>query len=141
MWRWCLSPEIDILDATPTVDLAIKEAIRLIKAVRASGRQAEALDFVAHARSVAREADEAMMAGIAVLNSAGRLDDTVFARIYAAGCSHSAMMALCDSNAEDPSETVRTACAAGLIVLRAITASADHARVINEIQRRHNDAA
>lgn len=132
---------VDILDATPAMGRALDEAVRLIEAVRSTGKQSETLKFLTHVRSVARETDEAMAAAILSMGAGDTLDDSSFARVYAAGCSHSAMVAFCESLAGDPMEAVRLAGAAGAYVLGQIARSPEHARVILAIQKRLDQAA
>lgn len=132
---------VDVLDTTATSGATLEKAARLVEAVRATGLQRDTLEFLTHVRAVAREADEAMAEAIPALRDAGTLGNSVFARVYAAGVSHSAMMAFCESLAADPAEAVRLAGAAGAYVLGRIASSPEHVKVIMAMKERLEQAA
>ncbi len=119
---------------------SIAEADAAIRRVRDEGR--EAIDpFIDHLREVVREVDGSMAAAAdSMERSGGRVEDAEFQRTYRAGCIHSSMVAYCRALAEDSSEEVRMAGAAGEILLFGIDRSDRAVRVVTAMQARLGSA-
>jgi hypothetical protein len=125
-------------DATATMEQHLAEAVGLIETVRREATQAVIMPFLEHLRGVVNEANEAMSAAVVCLNNTGTLDNQSFAKVYAAGSTHGAMVMFCRALANDPSDHVRLAGATGEIVLSTMETTPDHASVIEAVQKRLN---
>jgi hypothetical protein len=119
-----------------TVEQHLVAATALLEAVRSGGRQLDILPFLAHLRTVALEADAAMAEALTALDDTGSLEDKVFARFYAAGSAHGALLMFCRSFTEDESDHVRLACASGVVILESIAVRPEYAKVILAVQER-----
>ncbi len=126
----------DALDTTPLIDHSVREAIRLLEAVRADASQAAILPFIRHMAGATRTVDEALAGALACLDSKGDLDDEWFAKVFAAGSIHGAMTVFCQSFDSDPSDHVRLACASGMVALGQVAVSAGTGRVLMAMQKR-----
>jgi hypothetical protein len=124
--------------ATATMEWHVAEAVRLIETVRSEATQAFIMPFLKHLCGVVNEANEAMSAAVVCLNNIGTLDNQTFAKVYATGSTHGAMVMFCRALVNDLSDHVRLAGATGEIVLSQMETTLDHVRVIKVVQERLN---
>jgi hypothetical protein len=124
--------------AATTMEQHFAEVVRLIEKVRSEATQTAIMPFLEYLRGVANEANEAMFAAVICLNNIGALDEQSFTRVYSAGSTHGTMVMFCCALANDPSDHVRLAGAAGEIVLSKMETTPDYVRVIEVVQKRLN---
>jgi hypothetical protein len=119
-----------------SIERGTSEARRLLGEVRKGGRMADVFPFLSHVRNALREAESAMVEAGRLITETGRLDDEMFSKVYAAGALVGSISAMCEDHRHDPSNHVRLACAAAIVLIEKIELHPTDRAVVETMQAR-----